>query len=55
MPIDGDVALDRIGDIDEVVIERQERADQPTMTAMGCASRRKPVKNRIICSCSIVW
>ena len=27
----------------------------PTITAIGCASRRKPEKNLDICSCSIVW
>ena len=25
------------------------------MIAIGCASRRKPVKNRVICSCTMVW
>ena len=25
------------------------------MTAIGCASRRKPVKNRFIWSCTMVW
>ena len=25
------------------------------MIAIGCASRRKPVKKRVICSCTMVW
>ena len=31
------------------------RRPQPTITAIGCASRRKPWKKRLICSCTIVW
>ena len=27
---------------------------EPVITAIGCASRRKPCKNRLICSCTIV-
>ncbi len=27
----------------------------PIITAIGCASRRKPDKKRFICSCVIVW
>jgi hypothetical protein len=50
-----DHALVRIVDVGRVVIEGGEGADEPTMTAIGCASRRKPVKKRLIWSCTMVW
>jgi hypothetical protein len=43
MRMGGDLALLRIGDVGGVVIEGRQRADRhATITAIGCASRRKP-------------
>ena len=52
----GDHALVRIRDVGRVVIEgRRARRREATMMAIGCASRRKPVKKRFIWSCTMVW
>ena len=36
-------------------IDADSAPTTPHITAIGCASRRKPRKNELICSCTMVW
>ena len=43
------------GDLPNTTQKADSAPTTPTIVAIGCASRRKPVKKRLICSCTMVW